>query len=137
MTSTDFETDERSATELVRGLFRAVLSLLGSTARMFGAEARDVARRIGRRLALLIASSVVAAAGVLLVLAGAALFVEMRFQLPRWAVIAGAGVVALGAGALGIRAAIHRLGGADLAFPETVAELGKDVDALRARGRGP
>jgi hypothetical protein len=137
VSATEVEPDERSAPELVRSLFRAVLSLLASTARMFGFEAREVTRRIGRRVALLIASSVVTAAGVLLLLAGAALFAETRFHLPRWAVLAGAGVVAVGAGALGIRAAIHRLGGADLAFPETVAEVGKDIDALRARGGAP
>jgi hypothetical protein len=137
VTATDFDTDERSAPELVGSLFRAVLSIMRSTARMLGAEAREVTRRIGRRVALLIASSVVAAAGVLLLLGGAALFVETQFQLPRWAALLAAGGVALVAGALGIRAAIHRLGGADLAFPETVAELGKDIDALHARGHGP
>jgi len=137
VTASDFETDERSTTELVRGLFRAVLSLAGSTARMLGAEAREVTRRIGRRVALLIASSVVAAAGVLLVLGGAAIVVETRLQLPRWAALMAVGGVALVAGAVGIGAAIRRLGGADLAFPETVAELGKDIDALRDRGRAP
>jgi hypothetical protein len=135
VTATD--TDERSAPELVRDLLRAVLSLLRSTARMFGAETREVTRRIGRRVAFLIASSVVAGAGLLLVLDGAALFVENRFQLPRWAVLVTVGGVVLGAGALGIRAALHRLGSADMAFPETVAELDKDIEALTARGREP
>jgi uncharacterized membrane protein YqjE len=137
VTATDFETDERSAPELVRNLFRAVLSLARSTARMLGAEAREVTRRIGRRVALLIASSVVTAAGVLLVLAGAALVVETRYQLPRWAALLAVGGVALVAGAAGIGVAIRRLGSADLAFPETVAEIGKDIDALQDRGRAP
>ena len=50
MTSTD--TDERGAPEIVRDLFGAVLSLVRSTARMFGAEAREVTR-LERELAVL------------------------------------------------------------------------------------
>ena len=135
MTAT--QADERSAPELVRDLFRAVLSLARSTARMFGAETREVTRRIGRRFALLIASSVVAGAGLLLILGGAAVLVERLLQLPRWAALAAVGVVAAGAGAIGIRAALHQLGSADVAFPETVAELEKDIEALDERGRAP
>jgi len=129
--------EDRGVSDLVRDLLRAVLGLVRSTARMFGLEAREVARRLGRRIALLVISAVIAAAGAVLLLGGIALVAERALGLPRWAAFALAGAIALGAGALGIRAAIRGLCGADLAFPETVAELTKDIDALAESRKAP
>jgi hypothetical protein len=70
--------------------------------------------------------------GLLLVLGCLAVIAEQMFRLPLWAGLALLGAAALGAGGLGIRAALRRLGDADLAFPETIAELSKDADALAA-----
>jgi hypothetical protein len=122
--------DERGIPDLVGDVLRAVFGLGRNTARMFGLEARDVSRRLGRRVALLIASTVFAAAGLLAVLGGLASLAERAFRLPLWAGLSIVGAAALGVGALGIRAALRRLGDADLAFPETVAELSKDADAF-------
>jgi len=130
--------DERGIPDLVGDVLRAVLGLGRNTARMFSFEARDVARRIGRRVELLIASCVLATAGVLLFLAGIASLAEQVLQLPHWVALLVVGALALGAGAVGVRYAMRRLGDADLAFPETVAELKKDVDVLTApRERRP
>jgi putative superfamily III holin-X len=125
--------DERTAPGLVGDAVRAVFGLGRNTARMFRFEARDVARRAGRRVALLIACSAFAAAGLLLVLGGLSLVVERAFALPLWAGLFIVGAAALGAGAIGVRAALRRLGDGDLAFPETIAELTKDAEAFASR----
>jgi len=124
--------DERGISDLVGEVLRAVFGLGRNTARMFGFEARDVARRFGRRLGLLIGSCAFATAGVVLFLAGAATFAEQVLRLPLWVGLLVVGALALVAGAVGIRAALRRLGDPDLAFPETVAELKKDVEVLAA-----
>jgi len=124
--------DERGIPDLVGDVLRAVFGLGRNTARMFGLEARDVSRRLGRRVALLIVSTILVTVGLLLVLGCLAVIAEQMFRLPLWAGLALLGAAALGAGALGIRAALRRLGDADLAFPETIAELSKDADALDA-----
>lgn len=132
MTATD--TDERSAVEVAGGLVRAVLALARSTARMAGAESREVAGRVGRRLGLLVAASVVAAAGAVALLGAAAILAERALGIPRWAAFAGAGALALAGGAWGVAVALRRLAAPDLAFPRTVAELEKDLAALDRRG---
>jgi len=130
--------DERGIPDLAGDVLRAAFGLGRNTARMFVFETRDVARRFGRRVALLIASCVFAATGLLLVLGGLASLAERAFQLPLWAGLLLLGAAALAVGAVGIRAAVRRLGDADLAYPETVAELTKDVDAFSAaRERRP
>lgn len=131
------EPDGRSIPDLVRDLLRAVLGLVRSTARMAGLEARDILRRAGRRIALLIVASLFVGAGLILVLGGLSLVAETAFGLPRWASFVLVGLVALGGGTLGLLSAIRRLGDPDLAFPETVAELAKDVDALASERRAP
>ncbi len=135
MTTTD--TDERSAPELAGDLIRAVLAIVRSTARIFGVEARVVSRRIVRRVALIVGSSVVAVAGAVLLLAGVALLVERAVALPRWAAFAAVGAIGVALGACGVVVALRRLGDSDVAFPETVAELEKDLAALERRGRTP
>jgi len=124
---------QKSVPDLVRGLLRSVLLLGRSTARLAGLEAREIAARLGRRVALLVASAIVAAAGLMLVLAGAAFVAERTLALPRWAAFALVGALALAAGGVGVAIAVRRLGAPDMAFPETVAELSKDVDALASR----
>jgi len=106
--------DERGIPDLVGDVFRAVLGLGRNTARMFGFEARDVARRIARRVELLIAACVFATAGVLLVLEGIASLAEQVLRLPHWAALLVVGALALGAGAVGVRTALRRLGDPDL-----------------------
>jgi membrane protein implicated in regulation of membrane protease activity len=103
---------------------------------MAGLEARQVLPRLGRRAALLVGASVVTATGLLLVLGGIVLVAERFLGLPKWAGALVVGLVTLGAGAAGIAAALRRLGDPDLAFPETLAELTKDAEALEdGRGR--
>jgi hypothetical protein len=122
--------DERGIPDLARDLIRAALGLGRNTARMLGLEAREIARRTGRRVALLVASAVIAGAGIVLVLGALTLVAERFLGLPRWASLALVGMLALGAGAAGIASAVRRLGDPDLAFPETIGEITKDVDAL-------
>lgn len=126
--------DARSVPDLVRDLLRAVSGMIRGTAHMAALEAREIVPRFGRRVALLVGSAIVAGAGILLALGGAALLVESALQLPRWAAVLGVGLLALCAGAAGIAAALRRLGAADLAFPETLAEISKDADALSSHG---
>jgi putative superfamily III holin-X len=128
------DTDERSAPELVGDLFRTVLALVRSTARMFGLEAREVSVRVGRRLALLVASTVVVAAGAVVLLAGLSLALERLVEMPRWLALLLVGALAAGAGSCGIVVALRRLGREDVAFPRTVSELEKDLEALQRRG---
>jgi hypothetical protein len=118
--------------DVVRDLVRAVLALLASTARMLRVEARDVARRAGRRLALLVASATIAAAGLLLLLGGAAFLLEGALGFPRWAAFATVGACALAAGAVGVSLGVRRLASEDLLFPATCAELEKDLHAATA-----
>lgn len=122
--------DERGVSDLVRDLIRAALGLGRSTARMLGLEAREIARRTGRRVALLVASAVVAGAGIMLLLGSLTVAAEQFLHLPRWASLALVGTLALGAGAAGIATAVRRLGDPDLAFPGTIEELTKDLDAM-------
>lgn len=129
--------DEKGIPDLVRDLVRVVLGLTRSTARMFGLEAREIVQRLGRRVALLIACSVVAGAGVVLLLASLAIVLETVAHLPRWAGLAIVGLFALGAGAAGVSFALRRLGEPDLAFPVTMGELSKDVDALTGAAEEP
>lgn len=135
MSTTD--EDVRSVPDLVRDLLRAVFGLARSTARMAGLEARQILPRLGQRVALLVGASVVAATGLLLLLGGLVLVAERFLGLPKWAGALIAGLVTLGAGAAGIVTALRRLGDADLAFPETIAELSKDAEALDARRGQP
>jgi hypothetical protein len=121
----------------VRDVLRAASGLVRNTARMAGLEAREVARRLARRIALLVGAATLAAAGGLLVLTGLALLGERALDIPRWAAFVAVGVLAAGAGALGISAAIRRLGRDDLAFPETLAEIVKDAEAISARREEP
>lgn len=123
--------------ELLRGLLRAVLLVGKSTARLAGIEAREVFTRLGRRMALLVAAAIVAGAGVVLVLAAFAFVAEGELSLPRWAAFALVGTVALALGGCGVAWAVRRLGAPDLAFPGTIAELSKDVEALASRGVEP
>lgn len=104
---------------------------------MAGLEARQILPRLGQRVALLVGASVVAATGLLLLLGGLVLVAERFLGLPKWAGALIAGLVTLGAGAAGIVTALRRLGDADLAFPETIAELSKDAEALDARRGQP
>lgn len=131
------QADERGVAELVRDLVRAVFAVERGAARMFGAEAREVSRRVGRRLALLVGASIVGAAGALLALAGVAELVEGALRLPRWLALGLVGLTAFGAGAWGVCSALRRLGASDVAFPRTVAEFEKDLAALEGRGRAP
>ncbi len=124
------QADDASVADLAGDFVRAVLGVGRSAARMFGFELRDVTRRLGRRIALLIVSAVFAAVGILLVLGSGALLAEAFLRVPLWAGTFALGIAAVGAGALGLRTALRRLGDRDLAFPETVSELGKDVEAL-------
>lgn len=120
-------TEERGA---VGGLTHAALELVRTTARMTRLEARDVLARLGRRIALLLASAALGAAGLVVVLGGLSLLAEGAFGMPRWAAFAAVGGGALALGVAGAWAAIRRLGASDLAFPETMAELSKDLDAF-------
>ncbi len=128
------ETQEQTLPELVGNLFQAALALVRSAARMFGFELREVTRRIGRRVALFAVSSILAAAGLLLLLGAVALLAEQLLHVPLWAALAVVGAATAALGAVGMRVALRRLGDADLAFPGTVAEIDKDIDALARRG---
>lgn len=129
--------DERGIPDLVRDLLRAALGLGRNTARMLSIEARGIARRTGRRIALLVASAVVAGAGIVLLLAAVTVAAEQFLHLPRWASLALVGTLALGAGAAGVATAVRRLGDPDLAFPGTIEELTKDLDAMSDRHGRP
>ena len=126
--------DARSVPDLVRDLLRAVSGMVRGTAHMAALEAREIVPRFGRRVALLVGSAIMAGAGILLALGGAALLIESALQLPRWAAVGAVGLLALCAGAAGIATALRRLGNPDLAFPETLAEISKDADAFASHG---
>lgn len=112
------------------GLARAALGLVRTTARMSRLEAREVLPRLGRRVALLLASAALGAAGLVAVLGGLGLLAEDALRMPRWAAFTAVGGSAVALGIAGAWVAIRRLGSGDLAFPETVAELSKDFDAF-------
>jgi hypothetical protein len=122
--------EERGVADLARDVLRAVLGILRSTARIFGLEARGVVRHLAGHAALLAVSAFFVAAGAVFLLGALALGAEALFHLPRWASLAIVGAAALVAGALGVRSSVRGLSSPDLTFPETLAELGKDVDAL-------
>jgi hypothetical protein len=131
-TGRDEGTDRRGVVALVRDLLGAVLELAHNTARLAACEARVVVRRFAVRLAAFVVSLVVAAVGLLLALAGAAILLERVTGMPLWLSLVLVGAVVAAAGAVGAAWALRRLADPDLAFPGTLAEIGADVESLRA-----
>ena len=125
-------TERRGVVALVRDLSGAVLELVHNTARLAACEARVIARRFAVRLAVFIVSLVVVAAGLLLALAGAAILLERVTGMPLWLSFVLVGTVVAAAGAVGAAWAVRRLADPDLAFPGTLAEIGADVESLKA-----
>jgi hypothetical protein len=132
---TEPDHDGRSAPQLAGDFLRAVLAIVRSTARILGVETRDVSRRIGRRLGLLVASGIVAAAGTVVLLGALAVAAERLVGVSRWVALGVVGALALALGMAGVAVALRRLGSPDIAFPATVGELEQDLVALERAGR--
>jgi hypothetical protein len=128
--------DERpSLFELGGELAGAGLELVHNTAELAASEARVIVRRLVVRVSLLLSLLVIASTGLLLVLGGAAFLLVEVAQWPRWAAFGLVGLVTMaGAGFFALRA-VKQLGNADLAFPRTLAEIKKDVEAFGATRR--
>jgi urea transporter len=123
--------ERRGVLALLRALADSGLDLAGNTVRMAAAEGRIVLHRVATRLAFLLGSVLVAAAGFLLLLVGAALALIRLAGVNDWLAFLAVGAIALAAGTALAARALRRLSGPDLAFPATVAELRSDIEALR------
>lgn len=129
-------TDERGVADDVGDVFRAALGLTRSAVRTIAFELREVTVRLGRHLASVVVASIVAAAGLLLVLGALCVLAERFLGVPLWAGLGALGVAAASAGALAMRSALRGLADSGIAFPRTIEEFGKDVDALTRRRAG-
>jgi uncharacterized membrane protein YqjE len=126
-------TQAPGVTALLGDLAGAALDIAHNTVQLVACESRLVVRRLAMRAGVFIVGLVFAAMGLLLVLVGGALLLAQAADLPPWAAIALVGVVVLAAGAIAAKSALHKLGEPDIAFPGTLAEFKKDVEALRRR----
>jgi uncharacterized membrane protein YqjE len=129
--------ERRGIPDAAGDLLRAVLGLFRSTARMTRFEAHEVAARATKRMVLFVASALVATGGCAIALGGLALFVEEVTRLPRWAGLLVVGVPALVLGLVGVWYALRRLFCSDLAFPRTLEEVRKDLEALETTEERP
>ncbi len=123
--------DRRGVFALLRALADSGLDLVHGTARMAASEGRIVLHRVAVRLGFLVAGLLVAAVGLLLGLVGVALVLARVAGLDDWQAFLAVGVVTLAIGAVFAARAMRRLGGPDLAFPATLAELEADIEVLR------
>jgi drug/metabolite transporter (DMT)-like permease len=123
--------EQRGILALLRALADSGVDLAHNAVRMAASEGRVVLHRVVVRLALLLAALLVAAAGLILLLAGASLGLVRFTGLEQWVAFSVVGIVAVAAGSMFAFRAIRRLSEPDLAFPATLAEFRADVDALR------
>jgi hypothetical protein len=123
--------ERRGVLALLRALVDSGADLARNTVRMAASEGRVVLHRAAMRLSLILVGLLVAAAGLLLVLVGAALALIRLAGVNDWLAFLAVGAVALAAGAAFAARALRRLTGPGLAFPATLAELKADVEALR------
>ena len=122
----------RSLPGLAADLFGGLMDLLQSSGRLLAAEARQTARRIGKRAVLLVPALALCGAGVVLLVVSAALYLGDLLGEPFLGfLLAGGG--ALIVGALVAWWAIRSLASVDLTLPVTMAEIQKDLQWLKSR----
>ena len=122
----------RSLPGLAADLFGGLMDLLQSSGRLLAAEARQTARRIGKRAVLLVPALALCGAGVVLLVVSAALYLGDLLGEPSLGfLLAGGG--ALIVGALVAWWAIRSLASVDITLPVTMAEIQKDIQWLKGR----
>lgn len=108
------------------------IGLARNSVRMAASEMRVVLHRIAVQVGALLAGLLLAGVGLLLALGGVALVLSREFGIDLWAALAATGATTLTVGALVAARAVRRLGEQDVALPETLAEIDRDVEAIRA-----
>lgn len=130
------ESGPRSVADIAWDGIDTAFGLAHNTAKLAGVEARAVARRLVRRVAILIVALALGAAATSMLLVGLALLILSTGGLPDWAAFGIVGVSALAVAIGAAWYALRRLGDVGLTFPGTRAEIRRDLDAVR-RQRGP